>query len=340
MTVIIGIDPHKLSHVACAIDNNEHELAQLSVRAGQRQLDQLLGWAQPFSERRWAIESAGGLGYLLAQQLVGAGERVVDVPATLSSRVRLLGIGRSNKNDPNDARAVAVAALRAPSLAVVRREDHITVLRLLAKAHLDAGRARSRACCRLHALARELVAGGIRKEVVVAQAESLLAAIEPTGAAQHQRLELAGELLDEIRALDTKLKCSKTRIATAVVASATTVTDLYGVGPIIAAMLIGYSGDVRRFPTAGHYAAYNGTAPIELSSAGRTVHRLSRRGNRTLNHAIHIVAVTQIRNLDSEGRAYYDTKIAAGKTRREALRALKRRISDRVYRQLVADARK
>jgi transposase len=105
-------------------------------------------------------------------------------------------------------------------------------------------------------------------------------------------------------------------------------------------MLIGYSGDVRRFPTAGHYAAYNGTAPIELSSAGRTVHRLSRRGNRTLNHAIHIVAVTQIRNLDSEGRAYYDTKIAAGKTRREALRALKRRISDRVYRQLVADARK
>ena len=97
---------------------------------------------------------------------------------------------------------------------------------------------------------------------------------------------------------------------------------------------------MRRFPTAGHYAAYNGTAPIEFSSAGRTVHRLSQRGNRTLNHAIHMAAVTQIRNPDSEGRGYYDRKLAAGKTKREAMRALKRRISDRVYRQLVADARR
>ena len=338
MMVIIGIDPHKALHAACAIDNNESELAQLQVRAGQRQLDNLLCWAQPFAERRWAIESAGGLGYLVAQQLLGAGEYVVDVPATLSSRVRLLGTGRSNKNDLNDARAVAIAALRSPSLAVVRREDHVTVLRLLAKAHLDAGRARTRACCRLHALVRELVAGGIRKEVVVSQAESVLATVEPTCAAQQQRLDLAHELLEDIRALDGKLKRSKTRITAAVLASATTLTDLYGVGPIIAAIAIGYSGDVRRFPTAGHYAAYNGTAPIELSSAGRTVHRLSRRGNRTLNHAIHMVAVTQIRNLDSEGRAYYDAKVAAGKTKREAMRALKRRISDRAYRHLVNDA--
>jgi len=149
----------------------------------------------------------------------------------------------------------------------------------------------------------------------------------------------AHELVDEIRALDAKLRRSKARITTAVVASATTVTDLYGVGPIVAATVIGYSGDVRRFPTAGHYAAYNGTAPIELSSAGRTVHRLSRRGNRVLNHAIHMAAVTQIRNLPSEGRAYYDTKVAAGKTKREAMRALKRRLSDRVYRQLLADTR-
>ena len=103
--------------------------------------------------------------------------------------------------------------------------------------------------------------------------------------------------------------------------------------------MIGYSGDICRFPTAGHYAAYNGTAPIEMSSAGRTVHRLSRRGNRTLNHAIHMAAVTQIRNLDTEGRCYYDTKLAAGKTKREAMRALKRRVSDRVYQQLRTDMR-
>jgi transposase len=340
MTVIIGIDPHKASHAACAIDDNESELAQLQVRAGQRQLEKLLCWAQPFDTRTWAIESAAGLGYLLAQQLVAAGELVVDVPATLSSRVRVLGSGRSNKNDPNDAHAVAVAALRAPSLAAVRAEDHTTVLRLLARAHLDTSRARSRACCRLHALTAELVAGGISKEIVVSQAETLLAQVQAVSAAQRQRLELAAELVDDIHILDTKLARSKTRITAAVAASATTLTDLYGVGPIIAAILLGYTGDIRRFPTAGHYAAYNGTAPVEFSSAGRTVHRLSRRGNRTLNHAIHMAAVTQIRNLDSEGRRYYDTKVEAGKTKREAMRALKRKISDRVYRQLFADTRK
>ena len=120
------------------------------VPGGDSSRSSLVGAAVP--ERTWAIESAGGLGYLLAQQLVAAGEHVVDVPATLSSRVRVLGSGRSNKNDPNDARAVAVAALRAPSLARCAVKITSSVLRLLAKAHLDLGRARTRACCRLHAL--------------------------------------------------------------------------------------------------------------------------------------------------------------------------------------------
>jgi transposase len=339
MSVIIGIDPHKLLHAAYAIDERETELARLELRTGPRQLDQLLAWAATFESRSWAIESAGGLGYLLAQQLVARGEHVVDVPATLSSRVRVLGSGQSTKNDTNDARAVAVAALRAPSLATVRREDHVSVLRLLAKAQLDSSRARSRACCRVHALVRELAAGGLRKEVVVAQADQLLASITPTNATQRQRLELAQETLDDIRALDAKLKLSKQRISAAVNASSTTLTDIFGIGPIIAAMLIGYTGDIARFPTAGHFAAYNGTAPVEFSSGGRTVHRLSRRGNRTLNHAIHMIAVTQIRNLDSEGRGYYDRKLAEGCTSREAMRALKRKISDRVYKHLKADAR-
>ena len=120
-------------------------------------------------------------------------------------------------------------------------------------------------------------------------------------------------------------------------ASATTLTEMFGVGPIIVAMLIGYTGDPARFPTAGHFAAYNGTAPIEFSSSGRTVHRLSRRGNRTLNHAIHLIAVTQIRHPHSEGRAYYDHKLAAGSPPRIAMRALKRHISNRVFRHLRDD---
>ena len=140
MSMMIGIDPHKALHAACAIDQNETEVAVLNVRSGSRQVDQLLEWAAPFVCRTWAIESVGGLGYLLAQQLVARGEHVVDVPATLASRVRVLGSGKSNKNDANDARAVAVAALRSPALQPVRGEDHVTVLRLLAKAQLDLGR--------------------------------------------------------------------------------------------------------------------------------------------------------------------------------------------------------
>ncbi|HKV19540.1 MAG TPA: transposase [Mycobacterium sp.] len=185
----------------------------------------------------------------------------------------------------------------------------------------------------------ELIAGGISKEVVVNQAECVLDRIVPASVAQQQRLELAHELLDDIRALDAKMKRSRSRISDAVTASGTTLIEIFGVGPIIAGMLLGYTGDVTRFATAGHYAAYNGTAPIEFSSSGRTVHRLSRRGNRTLNHAIHMIAVTQIRNLHSEGRAYYDSKLAAGRTRREAMRSLKRHISDRVFRHLRTDAR-
>ena len=114
MSVIIGVDPHKATHTAVAIGEAEDELGRVQVRATRRQVAQLLSWAEPFGERTWAIESAGGLGYFLAQQLVTVGEHVVDVPATLASRVRVLASGSSNKNDRNDARSVAVAALRAP----------------------------------------------------------------------------------------------------------------------------------------------------------------------------------------------------------------------------------
>ena len=338
--VMIGVDPHKGSHTATALDATEHELACMKVRAGRRQVEQLLVWAAPFEERTWAIESANGLGYLLAQQLLAAGEVVVDIPATLAARVRVLSSGRSNKNDPNDARAVAIAALHAPTLTPVRVEDHRTVLRLLAKHHTDLARWRNKICCRLHALVAELVPGGISKEVVVSQAFALLESIRPDGVAAVERHRLAVELAQELVHVDGQLKAAKAKTATAVTASGTSLTDIFGIGPVLAAMIIGYTGDPLRFPTAGHYAAYTGTAPIEFSSAGRIVHRLSRRGNRRLNHALHMAAVTQIRHAHSPGRGYYDRKRAEGKTPREALRALKRRLSDIVWRQLIEDARR
>jgi transposase len=340
VTVMIGVDPHKATHTAVAIDGREVELARVRVRASKRQSAQLLEWATGFEGRSWAIESAGGLGYLLAQQRLAAGETVLDVSATLAARVRVLGTGRSDKNDPNDARSVAVAALRAPALSVVRPEDHVTALRVLAKRNLDLARWRNKVCCRLHALVAELVPGGITKEVVVAQASQLLEGLQPVGAAAVERHAMALELVEDLVHIDTQIRESRRRITAAVAASGTTLTDIFGVGPIVAAMLIGYSGDPRRFTTEHRYAAYNGTAPIEFASAGRATHRLSRRGNRTLNHAIHMAAVTQIRFAHSPGRGYYERKVAEGKTRREALRALKRRISDVVYRHLTSDARR
>ena len=120
MNVVIGIDPHKASHTAVAIDEAEDEISSVKVRATRRQVEQLVRWAEPFEKRRWAIESAGGMGYLLAQQLVAQGEEVLDVPAALASRIRVLATGRSNKNDPDDAHSIAVAAFRHRACAASR----------------------------------------------------------------------------------------------------------------------------------------------------------------------------------------------------------------------------
>ncbi len=320
MGVIMGVDPHKESHTAVAIGGDEARLAEVKVRASRRQVDQLLEWAARFEARAWAIESAGGLGYLLGQQLLNAGERVVDVPATLAARVRVLGTGRSNKNDPNDALSVAVAALRAPRLSPVARANHAGVLRLLAKRNNELGRARNKTACRLHALLAELVPGGISNEINAASAQTMLDGVKPENPVEVARHALALEHLDDLRRFDAQMRTSKARIADAIAASGTSLTELLGVGPVVAAMLIGYTGDVARFRNRDHFAAYTGAAPIEMSSGGRITHRLSRRGNRQLNHALHIAAITQIRYPHSPGRAFFDRKVAEGKTKKEAVR--------------------
>ena len=156
---MIGIDPHKATHTAVAIDENEVVLDEFRLRASSVQAERLCVWASGFEKRQWAVESANGLGYLVAQQLVAAGETVFDVPPVLASRVRVLGSGRSQKNDPNDARAVAIAALRSDRLSQVRPDDHTAVLWLLAKRHRDMARLRNKHCSRLHGLAVRARAG-------------------------------------------------------------------------------------------------------------------------------------------------------------------------------------
>jgi transposase len=198
-------------------------------------------------------------------------------------------------------------------------------------------RARNQVACRLHAVLCELVPGGFSKEISACQAARVLGQITPAGAIAQARHELAGQFLADLRNLDAQLRQTKKKLAAAVNASRTTVTEIFGVGPVIAGTVIGDIASITRFASRDHFAAYNGTAPVEVSSGNRQVYRLSLRGNRRVNHAIHMAAITQIRYRHSDGRACYDRKIAEGKTHKEALRSLKRRISNAIYARLQAD---
>ena len=246
MEVLIGIDPHKQSHHAVAIDREEVKLSELSVRAAKDQTERLLAWAERFPKRRWAIESAGGLGYLLSQQLVGAGEEVLDVPATLAARVRVLGSGRSQKNDPNDALSTAIAALRHRGLREVRADDHTAILRMLAKRHHDLRSLRTQTACRLHAALAALIPGGYSGRLSAKKAASLLRGVRPTDGVAAERKAQAVELLADLRRLDAAIASVRRRIVVCVEAAKTSVTDVYGVGPVVAAIIVGHSGDVVR----------------------------------------------------------------------------------------------
>lgn len=337
---MIGIDPHKGSHTAAAVDRNEMVIDTFRVDADRDQRTRLLAWAEQFTPRTWAVEGATGMGALLAQQLVAAGEHVVDVPPKLSSRVRLLERGRIDKTDPNDARSAAIVAWHNPTLNVVSGlDEHRVVLRLLADRDHQVTANRTRTICRLHALLCLVIEAGTGRALNVDRAEQLLASIHIDGPVTHERIIAGRQLLDEIRVLDTARKELRTRTREIVTASATSVTAIHGIGPLTAAIIIGRVGDIGRFPTSGHFARHNGTAPIEASSGPKKRHRLNPRGDRQLNHAIHMAAVTQVGH-DTPGRVYYLRKQAEGKTRKEAMRALKRHISDAVYQRLVADIRR
>jgi len=188
-------------------------------------------------------------------------------------------------------------------------------------------------------LLAELTPGGMHRELTARKAAAVLAGIRPRDVAGKIRRQLAVQHVSDIRALDRKLTAIRAQIAAMVQDSGTGLTRLFGVGPVIAGRVLAEVGDVRRFPSSDHFATYNGTAPLDVSSGEQVRHRLSRSGNRRINHAIHMMAVTQIRNRGSEGRAYYERKRLEGKTGKEALRCLKRQLSDAVYARLLADAR-
>jgi transposase len=336
MPVTIGVDPHKASHTAAALDEHGQLLGQQRIPATLDGYQQLRRWAGRWPQRCWAVEGAHGVGRALAQRLVGDGEQVLDVPAKLATRVRVLSVGHGRKSDPDDAVSVAVAARNAPWLRQVGVEDQAVVLHLLTKRRQDLVAARTQTINRLHRLLVDLVPGGARRNLTAKRAAALLAAVTPAGAPAVTRHQLAIELVADVRQLEQRIATVEARIKTAVAQSNTSLVQLFGVGPVLAARFLGEVGDVGRFPSKHHFAAHTGSAPLEASSGQVVRHRLSRAGDRKLNHALHMTAMVQVRR-PSAGQAYYQRKLAEGKSPKEALRCPKRRLSDAVYRCLLAD---
>jgi len=336
--VFIGVDPHKLSATIEVVDDRERVLATGRFgtdKAGYAAMRRhVAGWR----ERVWAVEGSNGVGRPLAQRLLADGEDVVDVPAKLSARARLFDTGHNRKTDAHDAHAVSVVAVRTQGLRVLSYDEQLEALRMLADRREELTRQRVQTVNRLHRLLAELTPGKGKKDLTALQAKGILASARPRDLAGKTRRRLAVEQLAELVAVEKKIKALTKELKAMVIASGSGLMDLRGVGPVVAARVLADVGAVARFADRNRFASWTGTAPIEASSGEIVRHRLSRAGNRRMNHMIHIAATTQIR-LDTPGRAYYRRKQTAGKTRAEAMRCLKRRISDALYRQLVADAR-
>ena len=340
--MLIGVDPHKSTHTATAVEpDTNREVASIRIEATLREYRRMLTWAARWPQRRWAIENAEGLGRHLASWLLARGEHVVDVPSTATARVRQLSRGGGRKNDRIDAAAAACVAALQGDARPLAAEGIADALAVLDERRVNLAQARVRAVNQLHALLRALLAGGAPTDLSAANAADLLRTVRPSGEVERVRKAVAGDLISEIRSLDTRLKASAKTIACLVEKSGSTLTQTVGIGPIIAGRLIGRTGRPSRFFSSAAYANYTGaSAPVEVASADKARHRLSRGGDRQLNSTLHTIAVTQIRMSGTLGNAYYKTKLAEGKTPREARRCLKRRLADHVWRVMTSDERR
>jgi transposase len=327
---MIGVDPAKRSHAMAVLDGHEEQLAALEVGNDSAGYRAMLALAKRWPDRTWAVEGAGGVGVQLAQRLVADGETVVDVPPKLSTRARIFDRGHGRKNDPTDARTVAVVALRTKGLREVALDDELIALRLMSERRTDLVRTRTATINHLHQLLMELIPAGAERNLTAIKAKALLATVRPRHVAGRTRRQLAADLIEDLTALDRRLKDLDMRMREAVEATGTDLMSIKGVGVATAAMVLGEVGDVRRFPSKHHFATYNGTAPREFSSGGVDTRRLSRAGNRKLNHALHVIAMAHKR-YDQRGGDYYARKLADGKGKKGALRCLKRRLSDVIF---------
>ena len=337
--VTIGVDPHKLSATIEVVDQHEKLLGSGRFTTDRAGYCAMRSYAKSWPDRIWAVEGANGVGRPLAQRLLEAGERVVDVPAKLAARVRLFDTGHNRKTDAHDAHAVAVVAVRTRNLRVLKIDGELEALRMLADRREALTRRRVQTVDRLQALLAELLPGQAKKDITTGQAKAMLARVRPRDLAGKTRRRIAAAELTELITVEAKIKKATAELKAMVLARNSRLMDIHGVGPVVAARVLADVGDVARFADRNRFASWTGTAPLDASSGEQNRHRLSRAGNRRINHMIHIAAVTQLR-LDTEGRAYYRRKRAEGKKPMEAMRCLKRRVSDAIYRQPMRSARR
>jgi transposase len=334
--VVIGMDPHKRSATIEAMAEGESVLGKGRYGTDRAGFEAMLADAARWPDRVWAVEGCEGIGKHLVLRLLDAGEQVVDVPAKLSARMRVYATGQGRKTDDTDAHSIALVAVRMTGLREVVNDETLEVLRLLVDRRRRIGEDHTRMVCQLHQLLLELLPGGAKRDLSAAQARKLLATVRPTDVAGKTRKRVALELVVDLERVYARKKAANKELVQLVKQTGTGLLDLHGIGPSGAARLLVEVGDITRFPTKGHFASWTGTAPIDASSGDNVRHRLSRGGNRQINRALHMMAVVQLRNR-TEGRAYFDRKVAAGKTPNEAMRCLKRRLSDIVYPTMLDD---
>lgn len=335
--VVIGMDPHKRSATIEVMTGDEQILGRGRFDTDAAGYKAMVRYAKQWPARTWAVEGCQGIGGHIARRLVMAGETVVDVPPKMSARTRVLATGQGRKTDATDAHSIALVGVRMAGLRPVANNDQLAILRMLVDRRRSIGEDHTRMTSQLHQLLLDLIPGGAKKDLSAAQAKALLAGVRPRDEVGKTRRRIAAELITDLERLYQRKKDANKELLALLKATGTTLTQLNGIGPSAAARLLVEVGDITRFPDRNHFASWNGTAPIDASSGDNTRQRLSRAGNRQINRAIHIMAVVQLRN-PSEGRTYFDRRKAAGKTSMEAMRSLKRRLSDVVYRTMLRDA--
>lgn len=337
--ITLGIDAHKRTHTVVAIDDVGRQLGQRTTMATTSEDHlEMLRWAERFGdERTWAVEDCRHLSRRLEADLLAAGQRIVRVPPKLMAHARD-GARTYGKSDPIDALAVARAALRYPDLPAAQLDGPARELRLLVDHREDLVAERTRCINRLRWHLHELDPTWDPPTRSLRAIKNLDAITERLATHDGPVARIAAEIVTHARDLTVRERALESEITGLVSDLAPTLLALVGVGALTAAKIFAETADVRRFKSKDAYARHNGTAPLPVWSGNRERHRLSRTGNRQLNAAIHRIAITQMRCHDN-ARTYLDRRITNGNTKTEALRALKRRLSDVVYRSLLADTK-